>query len=233
MPFALKHEVVILCEGRADKAFFKKLITKRNMPGFDVPFPEDTDELDGGKKPLGGVGAFADMLRALRANPETFARLKGVLLVADSAHDPSEIFKKVCGKIQEAQHYGIPAKPLEIAPPNNGHPAVSVMLIPDEQHAGGLETLSLQYLRTKIPSVAECVEKYLACDDIKVLKWRSRENQDKVRLQCMIAATNEEDPNKSLAFSFSESSGPIISVEAFCFNEVEKHLRNFCKAVNR
>jgi hypothetical protein len=105
------------------------------------------------------------------------------------------------------------------------------MLVPDERHPGGLETLCLQHLRTKLPSVYNCAEKYLACDDIQALKWKSREKQDKARYQCMIAATNEDDPNKSLTYSFQDSSGPIVSVEDFCFNEIEKNLRDFCAQV--
>ena len=232
MPFVLKHEFVILCEGRADKAFFRKLIDKRNItPNFDIPFPEEPEELEDDAKALASVGAFANMLRALRANPAAFARIKGVILIADSAIDPSAVFGKVCAKIREAGQYGVPTKPCETVRSSNGHPAICVLLIPDDKHPGGLETLCLQYLRTKLPEVYNCAEKYLACDDIKALTWQSREKQDKARLQCLIAATNEDDPNKSLTYAFNEFSGPIISVEAFCFNEIEKQLRRFCASV--
>lgn len=232
MPFSLKHEFVILCEGRADKAFFRKLIDKRNItPKFDVPFPEEPEELGDDDKALASVGAFANMLRALRANPATFARIKGVILIADSAIDPSTVFGEICAKIREAGQYGVPTKPYETVRSANGHPAVCVLLIPDDKHPGGLETLCLQHLRTKLPSVYNCAEKYLACDDIKALTWKSREKQDKARLQCMVAATNEDDPNKSLTYAFNDSSGPIISVLDFCFNEIEKDLRGFCAAV--
>jgi hypothetical protein len=232
MPILLQHEYVILCEGRADKAFLKKLIGARGIkPDFDIPFPEELDELSGSGRALASVSAFAEMLRTLRGNPMAFSRIKGVLLVADSASDPTAVFNAVCARIREAGQYGVPTKPLETVPSTKGHPATCVLLIPDDKHAGGLETLCLQHLRVKLPSVYNCAEKYLACDDIKALTWKSREKQDKARLQCIIAATNEDDPNKSLTYSFSDATGPIISVLDFCFNEIEKNLRDFCAAV--
>ena len=55
MALALEQGLVLLCEGAADKAFFKPLIIERqNMPRFDIPFPESGEDLDEGRPPLGG-----------------------------------------------------------------------------------------------------------------------------------------------------------------------------------
>lgn len=49
MPLALTESMVLLCEGAADKAFFRTLLRERqDMPRFDIPFPESAEDLDEG-----------------------------------------------------------------------------------------------------------------------------------------------------------------------------------------
>ncbi|ACX95780.1 DUF3226 domain-containing protein [Halothiobacillus neapolitanus] len=131
----IKNEVVIICEGAADRNFFRKLIEKRKeLPGIDVPFPVPG-------KDLGGINAFQHWLKAIRGDRHAFSRIKGVLLVADSADDPLLTFNNICTQITHATGYAIPTKLDEVTPHAAGSPQVSVITIPTSDKPGGLESL--------------------------------------------------------------------------------------------
>jgi hypothetical protein len=50
---------VIVCEGDADKFFFRKLLALNNIHGVDTPFPVNPDQ--------GGFGWFASCFTGARA----------------------------------------------------------------------------------------------------------------------------------------------------------------------
>lgn len=218
MALELSNEVVLICEGSADKNFFRKLIEKRaGLPQFDIPFP--TPE-------KGGVNAFEHWLRAIRGDQHGFSKLKGVLLVADSASNPTSTFKDICSQIKNATGYAIPTKPNEATPRVADYPQVAVMLIPNESTTGGLESLCVSEITSREPWISACVENYLSCGNIQALKW-SPEKQDKARFHSMIAALNQNDPSRALSQAFKDPK-PVISVEAPCFDAVYNNLKKFC-----
>lgn len=221
MPIELKENLVLLCEGDADKNFFRKLVQKRDqLPKFDIPFPFEN---------LGGKDAFAKMLRAIRGDRHGFARVRGVLIVADSADDPVVSFQTICDQIRQAGGYGVPTAPLEAAPGTLGHPPVAIMLLPDETTPGGLETLCIQEIAPKSPWIIPCVDQFLRCEQIQAHAWPP-EKLDKARYHSMVAALNRDDPGRALSYAFKDPQ-PLIAVEAACFNDVELRLRNFSAAV--
>jgi hypothetical protein len=221
LPIELKEELVLLCEGEADKNFFRKLIQKREgLPRFDIPFPFEN---------LGGKDAFAKMLRAIRGDRHGFARIRGLLIVADSADDPMVSFQTTCDQIRQAEGYGIPAAPLDLASRTPGHPPLAVMLLPDESTPGGLETLCIQEIAPKSPWITTCVDQFLRCEQIQAHDWPP-EKLDKARYHSMVAALNRSDPGRALSRAFKDPA-PLIAVEAACFNSVELRLRNFSAAV--
>lgn len=221
MPLELKEQLVLLCEGDADKNFFRKLLQKRpGLPKFDIPFPFEG---------LGGKAAFASMLRAIRGDRHGFARIRGVLIVADSADDPAASFRTIRDQIREAEGYGVPTAPLEVTHGSAGYPPLAVMLLPDEATPGGLETLCIQEMVPKTPWITPCVEQFLRCDQIQAHTWPP-EKLDKARYHSMVAALYRDDPGRALSYAFKDPT-PLISVEAPCFNDVELRLRNFDAAV--
>lgn len=223
MASELSKEVIIICEGAADKNFFRKLIEKRSgLPQFDIPFP-----MQG--KDLGGVNAFKHWLEAIRGDRRGFSKLKGVLLVADSASNPISTFNDVCTQIKNATGYAIPTKPDEVTPRVADYPQVAVMLIPNESSPGGLESLCVSEITNREPWISTCVNKFLSCGNIQALKW-SPEKLDKARYHSMISALNEDDPSRALSYAFKDPN-PVISVENPCFDEVYNKLKNFCLAV--
>ena len=219
MPIELKHELVLLCEGLADQKFFRALMTvRKDFPPFDMLEPNNE---------LSGAGGFQKMLVAIRGDRKGFSRIKGVLVVVDSASDPAQTFAAVRAQIAAAG-YPVPSAPLELAPAANGHPAIMVMLLPSEREQGGLETLCVRELSSRIPWVTECVDQFLKCGESTAHGW-SPEKKDKARYHCMIAATNEDDPSRAVSYAFK--TPPVINVAADCFDAVEQRLRVFCAAV--
>lgn len=220
MPVRLEAELILLCEGEADRQFFRKLTEKRGgFPKFDIPFPNDG---------LAGSGAFSTMLTAIRGNRINFPRIRGVLIMADSTHDPAVMFNLVSQQIRAAGGYGVPSKALEVAAVSD-YPAVAVMLLPDEDTPGALETLLAQEIIEREPWVSACVDQYLRCDKIGAHAWPA-EKRDKARFHSMVAALHRDDPSRAASYAFRDPM-PLIAVEASCFDDVERRIKDFCRAV--
>lgn len=217
MPIELKYEYVILCEGLADQNFLRKIGEHRvGLPAFDM-LPAHEHH---------GSGNFDRMLTALRGDRLAFAKLKGVLIVADSHDNPDVTFRVIQDQIRRVGQYPVPAHKMEIAPRTADHPAVCVMLLPDENNPGGLETLCVRYL-TRQPHewINQCVDAFLRCERIDAHTW-GPETLDKARYECMVAATNRDDPSKAVSYAFKDPN-PLVSVTHDCFDDVERRLRLF------
>src|SRR5216683_5691835 len=135
MPVTLTHELTILCEGAADQNFLRKMVETRALfPPFNfLPTKE-----------FYGSTNFGKMLLALKGDSHAFSRMKGVLVVADSHDDPMTTFVNIRTQIQAVGGYPVPQQLLDVAPSTAGHPAVAVMLLPDEASPGALESLFIR-----------------------------------------------------------------------------------------
>ena len=211
----LTQEHVILCEGLADQNFLRKFQEKRQgIPAFDMlPHHEHY-----------GSTNFDRMLLALRGDKVGFEKLRGVLIVADSHDDPDVTFKSIKEQIQKVGQYPVPNQKAEIAPRTANHPAICVMLLPDDETPGGLETLCFRYL-TREPHawIKACIESFLCCDKIEAHSW-GPETLDKARYECAVAATCKADPSRSVSQAFKDPH-PIITVTDTCFDDLERRLK--------
>ena len=220
MPISLKESFVILSEGDADKAFIEKLMEQRgNFPAFDFPYPNQQ---------FHGNTAFGNMLSSLRGDPIGFARLRGILIVADSADDPAKTFKSISSQIAAAGGYGVPKRLLELASYSGAGPAIAVTLIPDDGDPGSLESLFVKDIVGRHDWIDKCVDTFLGCGNSKALGW-SPEKLSKARFHSMIAAIHEDDPSRAASKVFRDP--PVIDISAPCFNNLEKRIRDFCAAV--
>jgi hypothetical protein len=216
MPVTLREQLVLLCEGDADRQFFRKLIAKRaGLPQFEIPFPTDA---------LHGNTAFGGMLDALRSNPAGLRRVRGVLIVADATDKPSDIFNSICNQIRSAGGFPVPNEVLEVAH-SDDYPCVAIMLVPLNGALGCLETLLIEEILSREGWVRECVEKYFQCNSMTVNTWPV-EKREKARFHSMIAVTNKDDPSKAASQVFKDPN-PVIAVEADCFAPVAQQLVNF------
>src|SRR5690349_16232863 len=120
---------VIICEGKADVAFFEHLISERGLPEFQV-------------LPANGNSRYEDTLVALSA-AAGFGGISGILLVGDNDLNPAAAFQNVRTQVQRAGGYGTPLNPGEAAE-SAGFPDVVVMMVPWHGSVGCLETLLLE-----------------------------------------------------------------------------------------
>lgn len=216
----LKEELVLLSEGDADKEFLRAIITtKGSFPGFDFPFPN---------KRFHGRNAFGQMLHALRGDPTGFAKLKGVLIVGDSANDPAATFNDIADQIKNASGFSVPPKPLQIGPATADHPAIAVMLLPNETTPGSLESLYLEELITRNKWLKGCLDQFLSCGQSQASTW-SPEKLAKAKFASAVAAIHEEDPSRAASKVFRSPS--VIDITADCYRSVEDRIRTFCANV--
>ena len=95
-----------------------------------------------------------------------------------------------------------------------------------------METLCVEVLREKHRSTALCLDGYLACLDGKevgIAGWGA-EKRGKAAMQCLIATTNRDDPNKAGQFAFSGNE-PIVDVAAPAFDTLTADLKTAIAAI--
>jgi hypothetical protein len=90
---------------------------------------------------------------------------------------------------------------------------------------GALETICADAIIGKMPWIAACLNSYLSCGEIGALNWRP-EKRDKARLQCLVAALNEDDPNKGLQYLFHVDP-PVIPMESEVFLPIVDMIKRF------
>jgi hypothetical protein len=163
------------------------------------------------------------MLEALRGDKIGFSRIKRVVIVADSAGDPQTTFDSIRSQISGVGGYPVPARLSSVSDPAEGHPAIAIMLLPDDTLPGCLETLCVRALVTKYPGALPCVETFLRCDAIAAYQWPP-EKLDKSRYHCIVAECNYDDPDRAVSWAF-RSSNPIVDLTDSCFDGVTQRLK--------
>ena len=214
---AIESNRLILCEGSQDQAFFRHLISDRNLPSFDVVFPGHP------RTDLGGTSGFGQMLEALSTNPG-FRNLTEILVVADNDDSPPDRFNFIAQQIGGAEGFTAPQHPLEVARAP-GVPPLVVMMIPWVDERGALETLCLESAYAESHEIRECITRYAECTSAS--NWSSGTSQDKMRLRCILSSRCEDDPNTGLAFAWSKKKCPrLIPLNHGCFDRVASFLAN-------
>lgn len=217
----LKEKLVVLSEGLADKNFLTTLMNKRKgYPAFDAPYPDTK---------LHGSSAFQKMLSAIRGDQKSFTQVRGVLIVADSAKTPRRTFTKIKQQIQAAGGYPVPNGPEVVAARTTDHPSVAVMLLPDPNIGGGLESLCVEEILARKPWARNCVDRYLQCNQMLAHRWPP-EKKDKARYHCLVAGLNQNDPSKAVSHAF-EGSPPLIDVQSSVFDDVATRLNRLCTSL--
>jgi hypothetical protein len=221
VPLRISRKFVALCEGDADRRFFKKLITSRNLPAFDIPY----EGADG--QAYNGNTAFPQMLRGLRGNRLSFSQVKGILIVADSGSEPKEMFASICRQVHSVG-LAVPANPSKPRF-SQGSPAIAITLLPRDDTPGALESLYAEEIRSRHPGVETCVNAFLRCDPITAYAWPA-EKLDKARYECMVAALNKDDPSKAVSRALQRPR-PVVQIGSRVFDDIAKRVRDFCELV--
>lgn len=164
---AIKTKLLVV-EGPGDCAVFSALLQHLNL--------QDAIQL----QVFGGVPRLRDFLIALWKTTRFEEAVVSVGIVRDADTSPNDAFRSVVFALQNAG-VAAPAQPMATAP---GPPAITVMIVPDGQSSGSIETLCPRSVAgdTAIP----CVDRYLRC--LKRQGLRLPSSDDKRRMQAFFAS---------------------------------------------
>lgn len=208
-------EWLILCEGSGDKAFFKELIRKRQLPDFQVQFP--LREEDG----TGGWTKYGRFLRDQKVNEGFRQNVKAIIITADNDDDPPGRFQEISRQIRQAG-YNAPNQPLELSRAQ-GQPDLVVMMLPTDGASGCLEHSLLRAAYSKW-NIENAIDNYIG--QTPANRWLPNK-QAKARMQCLIATTCMQNPNTPLSFLWDRAEDYHIPVDHGSFNDLANFLNGF------
>ncbi len=220
MALTFSCEKLIIVEGGSDKAFFKGLLTNRNISGIDVICPWDMEN------GLEGEDAIKQLLNAIVIH-KNFLRLKKILIVVDSDDDPRsrfEKFKTVLSKTNPFsgnRKYPVPNNADEFASAE-GSPQVAIKLLPTSNASGAMETLCWDAAILNYQSIQPCIEAFSKC--VGADKWLPQKLA-KFKLRSLISTqypTNPDLPTTRLW----EKAPEIVPLESKSFDQLAVYLSN-------
>lgn len=236
--YELTKDYVFLGEGVADNALIKALCKKRNLPAFDYPFPDHIHD-DAGNT-ISGSARFGDKLRLLAGTIRIQPRTRGILIAVDCGDNWKKSFDDVAkqiGKVAIAEQklYPRPEKPLVATKSSVSYmPPLVIVMVPGVGRTGGMETLCVEVLRNEHEKTAGCLDGYLTCLDksgVGIKTW-GQEKQGKAEMQCLIAVTNRDDPNKAGRYVFSDKNS-IVDVGDKAFNSLAGNVEAAVAALSK
>jgi 5S rRNA maturation endonuclease (ribonuclease M5) len=141
----IKKSNIILVEGKDDKIFFEELINfiKKDKEIQVIEY-EGKDNLK-------------NRIKVLLKTPD-FSNVKNLIIVRDADENPQTAFQSVITILQN-YNFSIPSKPYEVV---EGNPNIGVILLPDENEPGNLESLCLKAFKNN-KQIYTCVENYIEC----------------------------------------------------------------------
>lgn len=240
----IKGPFVMLCEGDSDYEFFRKLCHARKIADFDMPFINPVKDENGKEIKLWGKDSFPAMLKYLAPRLKSLPKnsVKGVILCLDCGNDDERSLHSVADRVSKAavagkRLYHKPTSALtRVNAINPDLPPLVIVMVPGVGKCGGLETLCVEALQAKHQKTAECLDQYLACltkKGVGIDDW-GPETQSKAEMQCLIAVTNKNDPNKAGRYVFSTQKGgkpPVIDVTHSAFDALAADLQTAIAAL--
>jgi hypothetical protein len=209
---------ILLCEGEHDEAFFGELIKARNLPAFDI---RKADQADEGQT---GIGGFKMRLDGLAAEPGIEDR-QCIILVADSDDSPHQNFLLVKKQIKKTKWFCVPNNPGVIARTGR-RPPVMVLMLPDNNTSGCLETLLFISAGEKRLDKKKCVEKYIECID--ATRW-TPSKLAKLRMRVLISGSCPTDPYTGMQWLWTKKKGravDLVPLDHSCFDGVVRTLNS-------
>lgn len=185
---------LILCEGKSDASFIRRLLNERKLTGFQIGFPNQTTARAFGKD---AFGSYLEFLKPRRG----FNGLRHLVVLADADENPESSLSSVQEHLRKAQF----AAPDEVGRTNREQsPSVTILMLPGPNSKGNLETLLLQAVQDH--ALAKCFEEYRRCCGID--GWPIGAGS-KAMLTAIIAATCRKNPSCSLTWMWGQEGNPI------------------------
>lgn len=180
--FEPESPYVVVCEGFQDLGLICTLLKHLNINNCDVTYPK---KIEGGN----GKDAICKMVTLLGGRP----LVEGVLIVADADSNPAGAFKTLC---QGMDRFPVPKAPFVVEKSRSMRSGV--YLLPGSGKTGALEHLILEVIKSERPDLIACVETYRQCTAGKTA-WSDNDDA-KMKMQCIVAATCEKNPYCSLSW---------------------------------
>jgi hypothetical protein len=181
---------LILCEGPADEAFLRALISNRKLGNVSIRNTGDADP-DG----RGSISKFRELLLAA-STWRQFHQVTDILIVSDSDDDPTANFADICKQIAASENQSVTphvkfVAPTEFLKPATGAPAIRLLTIPWIDEPGNVERLcSLSALEIAVH--AKHVDTF--GESTRAYHWKSANAVGKFKMRAILAASNESDP---------------------------------------
>lgn len=200
----------ILCEGDDDKGFLEALISRLNLPGFQVCHAHE----------CGGVGGKTGFSKALRGMEVLtgFGNLIGILVVADN-DEVGTTFAEVQKAITDSGN--TPPASYDAIGNLKGKP-LAVRMVPSHDVAGDFESLCLPAIHAHWSNANRCVTDFLQCTGAN--NWTTHGSLNKARARAASVGFYEPDPFKGIGHLFRNGELPVND---HCFDAVAAFLRNF------
>jgi hypothetical protein len=216
----ISSELLILCEGDADVAFFKRLLRTRQIPGFDVICGKGQD----GR--CMGESGFRPFFEAISGGATSGPTVKGIIIVRDSDKDGGASFGKVKAMLKSIPRAPVPEKPMEIKKAG-GFPTVAILLIPWHDRPGTLDTLLLDCISNEHAEVVtECASEFARCAGAG--GWHVC-HLSKLKLRCILGALTKGNPGMSVALSLQRTDC-IFDVMHTSIDRIAEFLKTFATA---
>ena len=173
-PRRIESDVQLLVEGRDSEGFFKALIRHLGLTKVQI-------------QDFGGVTDLRNFLRAFVIGPD-FSRVTSIGIVRDAERSSRGAFESVQGSL----------KCVELPVPQatgrliGDRPAIAVMILPNENRAGMLETLLNETLRGD--KVQDCIDTFFRC--VEEHRGKPVHRPHKARAQAYLAT--KRDPHLSV-----------------------------------
>jgi hypothetical protein len=220
IPKQLTQPFLILCEGTADRAFLKYLLSVREINhAFEICYPEG--KYGFGNSAFGAVLSGLALVRGFEEN------VKAILIVTDCDDDPAKSFSNIQEQIQDAG-YNVPQTPFQIIQTPN-LPMLVVVMIPFDNVCGNLESYIVRAMSEIWGDVKISADRHI--NDTPASAWRDCKRAKSI-MQSMITVLHEQDPNKSLAYIWSENAEFCEMLKHEVFNGLSDYLENFPNEIN-
>lgn len=168
-PEGINSEVQLLVEGKDQENFFKALIGHLSLENIQI-------------QDFGGTKELRNFLLGFVKQPD-FRTVQSIGIVRDAEKSPAGAFQSVQSSLAKVE---LPV-PQNVGVRTNGSPAVTVLIFPDENRPGMLETLICEtFANTPLD---HCISDFLTC--VEDLPEVSVRNPDKARAHAFLATKPE------------------------------------------
>jgi hypothetical protein len=177
-PVPIVEPKQLVVEGQDAIVFFEALLSKMGLTEIQL-------------QNFGGVDELRGFLSALQRQSGFGHIVTSVGIVRDAERDATSAFQSACSALQNSG-LNAPDQPEEF---DGSDPRVGVLILPDAENAGMLETLCLRSVISD-PGM-QCVEEYFDCIDQQLPELPK--NMDKAKVQAFLASRPEQVVHLGLA----------------------------------